>query len=157
MSGAERHTPATCTSSSSPREGTALFTCYAPNVIGELSIRSAVPQDGAVPVGVVQEVDVATGKLLFQWRSGPARAADRLLHPAGCSPAGLGLLPCQLDHDRPADSNLLISGRNTCAALQGQPQDRQVIWRLGGKHSDFHMGPGTRFAFQHDVSMRPAA
>ena len=26
-----------------------------------------------------------------------------------------------------------------------------VIWRLGGERSDFAMGPGARFAFQHDV------
>jgi hypothetical protein len=26
-----------------------------------------------------------------------------------------------------------------------------VIWRLGGKKSDFQMGPGTRFAWQHDA------
>jgi hypothetical protein len=26
-----------------------------------------------------------------------------------------------------------------------------LIWRLGGKKSDFQMGPGTRFAWQHDA------
>ena len=26
-----------------------------------------------------------------------------------------------------------------------------MLWRLGGKRSDFQMGPGTRFAWQHDA------
>jgi hypothetical protein len=25
------------------------------------------------------------------------------------------------------------------------------VWRLGGKKSDFEMGPGTQSAFQHDA------
>jgi Arylsulfotransferase (ASST) len=29
------------------------------------------------------------------------------------------------------------------------------MWRLGGKKSDFEMGPGTRFAFQHDARRQP--
>src|ERR671917_221004 len=31
----------------------------------------------------------------------------------------------------------------------------EVIWRLGGKKSDFEMGPGTRFAYQHDARRQP--
>ena len=27
----------------------------------------------------------------------------------------------------------------------------EVVWRLGGKKSDFEMGPGTQSAFQHDA------
>jgi hypothetical protein len=27
----------------------------------------------------------------------------------------------------------------------------EVVWRLGGKKSDFEMGTGTRSAFQHDA------
>ena len=30
-------------------------------------------------------------------------------------------------------------------------QTKQVVWRLGGKRSDFSMGPGSRFYFQHDA------
>ena len=28
-----------------------------------------------------------------------------------------------------------------------------VIWTLGGKHSSFHMGPGTNFEWQHDAHL----
>jgi hypothetical protein len=34
-------------------------------------------------------------------------------------------------------------------------QSGEVIWRLGGKKSDFEMGPGTRFAYQHDARRQP--
>ena len=30
-----------------------------------------------------------------------------------------------------------------------------MLWRLGGRKSDFHMGPGTAFAWQHDARMHP--
>ena len=53
----------------------------------------------------------------------------------------------EVDHD----DNLLFSVRNTCADYKADGESGEVIWRLGGKKSDFEMGPGTRFTFQHDV------
>jgi hypothetical protein len=32
-----------------------------------------------------------------------------------------------------------------------------VIWRLGGKHSDFKLGPGARFSWQHDARQPSAS
>ena len=49
------------------------------------------------------------------------------------------------------DGHLLVSARNTCGGLQASPTDRQVLWRLGGKRSDFTIVPGAEFSFQHDV------
>src|SRR5205807_3525675 len=52
------------------------------------------------------------------------------------------------------DGNLVISARNTSAAYKVDHNSGAIIWRLGGKHSSFRMGPGARFAFQHDVRTR---
>ena len=30
----------------------------------------------------------------------------------------------------------------------------QIVWRLGGKRSDFAMGPGTTFGYQHDARLQ---
>jgi len=30
-------------------------------------------------------------------------------------------------------------------------ETRSIVWRLGGKRSDFSMGPGASFCFQHDA------
>ncbi|HSP73567.1 MAG TPA: arylsulfotransferase family protein, partial [Gaiellaceae bacterium] len=53
--------------------------------------------------------------------------------------------------DVDADGNLLVSARNTWAVYKISRRTGEVIWRLGGKRSDFAMGPGTTFAWQHDA------
>ena len=44
-----------------------------------------------------------------------------------------------------------MSARNTWAVYKIDRQTGNVIWRLGGKRSDFAMGKGTTFAWQHDA------
>jgi hypothetical protein len=56
-----------------------------------------------------------------------------------------------VDHD----GNLLVSARKTFAVYKVDRKTGEVIWRLGGKMSDFEMGPGARFAFQHDARRLP--
>jgi hypothetical protein len=56
-----------------------------------------------------------------------------------------------VDHD----DNLLISARKTSAVYKIDRNTGEIIWRLGGKKSDFEMAEGTRFAFQHDARRLP--
>jgi hypothetical protein len=49
------------------------------------------------------------------------------------------------------DDNLLISARNTWSVYKIDRETGEVMWRLGGKMSDFEMGPGTGLAYQHDA------
>ena len=51
------------------------------------------------------------------------------------------------------DGNLLISGRHTWALYKLDRATGAVMWRLGGKRSQFAMGPDAQFAWQHDVRM----
>jgi hypothetical protein len=44
-----------------------------------------------------------------------------------------------------------VSARNTWTVYKVHRRTGQVLWRLGGKRSDFQMGPGTSFAWQHDA------
>jgi len=53
----------------------------------------------------------------------------------------------EVDHD----SNLIVSARETFAVYKIGRSTGEILWRLGGKKSDFEMRPGTRFAFQHDA------
>jgi hypothetical protein len=46
--------------------------------------------------------------------------------------------------------DLLLSARNTSALYKISRRTGEVLWRLGGKRSDFSMGRGTQFGFQHD-------
>jgi hypothetical protein len=49
------------------------------------------------------------------------------------------------------DGNLLLCARNTSGVYKVERENGKIIWRLGGKKSDFEMGPGTQSSFQHDA------
>jgi len=49
------------------------------------------------------------------------------------------------------DGKLFVSARNTWTIYKVDPATGEIIWRLGGKKSDFALGPGVRFAWQHDA------
>jgi len=49
------------------------------------------------------------------------------------------------------DGNLIVSARNTWAAYKVSRHTGRILWRLGGKRSDFTLGTGARFEWQHDV------
>ena len=53
--------------------------------------------------------------------------------------------------DLTPDGGLLVSARNTWAVYKISRRTGEVRWRLGGKKSDFKMGKGTVFAWQHDA------
>jgi hypothetical protein len=48
------------------------------------------------------------------------------------------------------DGNLLLSARHTHTVYEIRKSDGKILWQLGGKHSNF-TGPGTDFAWQHDI------
>jgi hypothetical protein len=53
------------------------------------------------------------------------------------------------------DGNLIVSARNTWTIYKINRKTGKIIWRLGGKHNDFTMGTGTKFAWQHHVTAHP--
>jgi hypothetical protein len=56
-----------------------------------------------------------------------------------------------IDHD----GNFLVSARNTHAIYKLDRRTGRVIWRLGGKRSDFELGRGVAFGWQHDARRLP--
>jgi Arylsulfotransferase (ASST) len=48
-----------------------------------------------------------------------------------------------------------MSRHSDCCFYKIDRKSGEVIWRLGGKKSDFEMGEGARFAFQHDARRLP--
>ena len=57
--------------------------------------------------------------------------------------------------DVDSDGNLLVSARNTWAIYKLDRKTGEVLWRLGGYRSDFALGEGVRFAWQHDARRQP--
>src|SRR5215212_7013684 len=125
-----------------------------------ITIYNSVPQDltsvggsegGRAWQGIVQELDIESGKVLFEWRSIDHVALEETYvearedHYSGIDYFHINSI--DVDHD----DNLLISARKTSAVYKIDRNTGEVIWRLGGKESDFEMGEGTRFAFQHDA------
>ncbi|HZV75474.1 MAG TPA: arylsulfotransferase family protein [Conexibacter sp.] len=132
-------------------QGTAYFSVYAPRAMDLTAVGGA--RDGAILDSIVQEVDVARGRVLWEWHS-----ADHVPVTEGVTSPRRGR-PHDYFHvnaiDVDRDGNLLISARNTHAIYKVSRRTGAIIWRLGGKHSDFAFGAGARFAFQHDVHRRP--
>jgi len=110
---------------------------------------------GALVEGVLQEVDIATGRVLFEWHSGghvdPSESYRPL--PKETGEAWDYFHVNSIDED--GHGRLLVSARNTHAVYEISKSDGEVVWRLGGKRSDFAMGAGTHFAWQHDARRQP--
>jgi hypothetical protein len=52
------------------------------------------------------------------------------------------------------DGDLLMSARNTWTVYEIDRETGAINWRLGGKRSDFKVGAGAHFAWQHDARWR---
>ena len=135
------------------RAGTALIMAY-PMVKRDLSAVGGL-EDGTVLGGVVQEVDIETGAVLFEWRALDHVGLDESYKEVPTEPGKFFdyFHANSIDIDR--DGNLLVSARHTHAVYKIDRETGRVIWRLGGKESDFRMGPGTNFLSQHDARRRP--
>jgi hypothetical protein len=99
-----------------------------------------------------QELDIATGRVLFQWHAlGRIALAESYAKRRGKAPFDyFHINSVELG----GDGNLLISARNTHAVYEIDRRTGAVLWRLGGRRSTFDMGPGTTFAWQHDARWR---
>ncbi len=125
-------------------QGTAIVTAYATRAADLSAIGG--PANGQVFDSVVQETDVATGKLVHEWRSldhvpvtetysKPAKGALDYFHVNSASL-----------YD---DDHLLLSSRSTWTLYKVDRSTGAVVWRLGGKNSDFTIGQGANFEWQH--------
>jgi hypothetical protein len=108
---------------------------------------------GGRPVtdGGIQELDLRTHRVLLDWHSvDHVPLSDSYSHPPRKRS-----FPFDYFHVNSiavdTDGNLLVSARNTWTIYKLARRTGRIIWRLGGKHSDFAFGRGARFAWQHDA------
>jgi hypothetical protein len=106
---------------------------------------------GSVKDDVVQERDLQTGQVLWQWHSlgHVPISASYLKVPSSGSYDYFHLNSIQ----QLAGGNLLVSARDTSAVYLINRQTGAIMWTLGGKHSSFKMGAGTSFQWQHDAHL----
>ena len=135
------------------RENTAL-------VLGFRNVRKNLrryggPAKGTVLDNVIEEVDIRTGKVLFEW------SAARRLSPRGSAlkPPGYGQGGWDAYHinavSEDSDGNLLLTARHLSAIIKIDRHDGKVIWRLGGPNSTFKVSPSARFYYPHDAQRAP--
>jgi hypothetical protein len=109
---------------------------------------------GRIVDGVVQEIDIKTGLVLFEWHSvGDVGLSESFIPPPtkrGFEWDYFHLNSAAVD----ADGNFIISGRHTWTIYKVGRATGRVYWRLGGKRSDFKLGPDVKFAWQHDAIPR---
>src|SRR5262249_23897843 len=130
-------------------QGTALIGCYVP-VQMDLTSEGG-PANQVVYDYVVQEIDVATGNVLFSWHSldhVPVADSEYAVPPSGAFDYFHGNSIATTP-----DGNVLVAGRNVSAAYLVDRSTGHVVWQLGGKHSTFTLQPAGAqwFCYQHDV------
>jgi hypothetical protein len=103
--------------------------------------------------GVVQEIDIPTGKVLFEWSSLDHVPVTDTYTPfaGGTKAAPFDYLHVNAIAIAP-DGDLLVSARNTSAIYKVARPSGKVAWQLGGKRSSFGMGPGATFWYQHHIT-----
>jgi len=114
--------------------------------------RLRVKGTGVVTEYVVREIDVETGRVLFQWRSlkhvplrdtylpQPRRGTWDYFHGNSIEPPV------------PGDPTVIVSARNTSSVYGIDRATGKLRWTLGGKRDDFDIARGaTRFCAQHDA------
>jgi Arylsulfotransferase (ASST) len=130
-------------------EATAFIGIFAPAQANLTSVGG--PPDGTVYDRVIQEVDIATGKVIWEW------------HALGHVPLKDSYLPYTFGQgydffhlnsiQQLPDGNILISARNTWGVYLIDKKTGKVTWRLGGKRSSFKMGAHTNFEWQHHATL----
>ena len=104
---------------------------------------------------VVQEIDIATGLVMFEWHSlgtiGLTESYGRI--PPGADPL-FDYVHANSVTETP-DGDLLVSGRDVWAAYKLDRLTGRLERRIGGKRSDYRMTGTARFAWQHDVHLLP--
>jgi hypothetical protein len=116
------------------------------------------PADGFVQDFAIQEIDLRTNELLFFWDaldhiplSDSFAAASDAVSSGNIWDAyhlnSIGLT------DTPDE--IIVSSRNTWTIFRINKPTGAIVWRLGGKQSNFVLEPGAAFSWQHDARFLP--
>jgi hypothetical protein len=134
--------------------GAAFITTYSA-VRADLSPVGGRP-NGVVLDAVVQEIDIRTGLVMFEWHAlGHVGLAESYAPPANRTPWDYFHIN-SISLDPRGDGDFMVSARNTWAAYEISGHTGALLWSIGGKRPSFTMGVGTGMAWQHDVRWQSA-
>lgn len=112
------------------------------------------PKDGVLTDSIVQEIDVKTGLVMWEWHAlGHIPLADsHNPQPGGGNPWDAYHVN-SVDQGRSGD--VLLSARNTWALYDVDMRTGAFRWQIGGRHSTLRQGSGTATYWQHDAQFQP--
>jgi hypothetical protein len=137
------------------QDGSALITVYERLLVDLKNTNVALHADQMIVDGVLQEIDIATGKIEFEWRS-----SDHFRHPALQISSG-GFVadgPFNYFHmnsiEKDSSGNYLISFRHLHTLVYVENVTGNILRTLGDSTGDFEdlsQGDATDFQWQHDT------
>jgi Arylsulfotransferase (ASST) len=134
-------------------QGTAWIDVFDPIHAKLTSVKGS--SNGILSDSVIEEIDVKTGLVMWEWHAlGHIAIADSF------NPLPSNDRPWDYVHINSVDpgpsGDVLLSGRNTWTLYDVNMRTGAFNWRLGGgRHSDFKLGPGVKFYWQHDAEFQP--
>jgi len=136
----------------------ALTTIYQPERY-DLSAFNISGGEGWILNCVFQDVNLTTGELSFEWSAIEHVAlSEGYVTPNQSEVAGTGFTavsPWDYFHinsvDKNDDGDYLVSSRHASTLYKINGQTGEIIWRCGGKLSDFQMRNGLSWSYQHNA------
>lgn len=134
-------------------DGAALITVYERALVDLEDTPVDLPADQVVVDGILQDIDIATGELLFEWRS-----SQHLEHPALHTSFGSFVADGAFDWfhmnsiDKDSKGNYLVSLRHLHALVYVEGITGVILWTLGNDAGDFEgvsQGAATGLRWQH--------
>jgi hypothetical protein len=125
-------------------------------VIGYIPVRwnlssAGGPAGGTAVDCAVQEVDIHTGLVMWEWRALGHVDVSQSYSKAPTNSGGyydyFHLNSAQVLNE----GNVVISARNTWGVYDISGKDGHIVWQVGGKKSTFALGAGAQFAYQHNA------
>jgi hypothetical protein len=102
---------------------------------------------------IVQEIDIKTGLVMWEWHAfGHIPLSDS--HSAVPDTNDWDYVHVN-SIDPGSSDNVLLSARGTWTIYNVDLHSGAIIWRIGGRHSSFKLGPGVEFFWQHDAMWEP--
>jgi Arylsulfotransferase (ASST) len=133
-------------------QGTAWIDSFDPIEMNLASLHGG--SDGVLTDSVVQEIDVKTGLVMWEWH-----ALGHIPPSESHNPLPKGSYPWDYIHVNSVDpgnaEDVLLSARNSWTIYDVDIRSGAIRWRLGDRHSSFSRGPGTHFYWQHDAEFQP--
>ncbi|KAL3478177.1 ASST-domain-containing protein [Aspergillus californicus] len=141
-------------------DGTALGSIYEPTLADLRSIGG--PELGWIYDCLFQEIDIATGDLIFEWRASdhfPVNSTyDTVTGEKGKERASAFDFFHLNSVDKDERGNYIISSRHTHTVSCISQDTGEILWVLGGKANEFKDlsdGEATKFSWQHDARWHP--